>query len=122
MKAKGHSVLAAMLGSFAGILNGLFGAGGGIMLVPMLEQMQIEPQKAHATSVAIILPMSLVTSILYLWQGITAHWMLLSILIPCGMIGAGTGSYFLRQVQSIWLRRLFGLILLYSGIRMLFFS
>ena len=54
------------LGLTAGILNGLFGAGGGVAVVPMLEKAGIEPKKAHATSISIILPLSLLSGIFYL--------------------------------------------------------
>ena len=38
----------APIGFAAGILNGLFGAGGGIIVVPLLEHTGIEAKKAHA--------------------------------------------------------------------------
>ena len=57
------------LGLVAGILNGLFGAGGGVAVVPMLENAGIEPKKAHATSISIILPLSILSGIFYLISG-----------------------------------------------------
>ena len=57
-------------GALAGLINGFFGAGGGIALVPLLlGWIKLPPQKAFATSVFIILPISALSAALYLWQG-----------------------------------------------------
>ena len=52
-------------GALAGALNGLFGTGGGIVLVPLLLRVHRLPaQRAFATSLAVILPLSAVTLLL----------------------------------------------------------
>ena len=57
-------------GALAGLINGFFGAGGGIVLTPLLlSWIGLESKKAFATSVFIILPISAVSAALYLWQG-----------------------------------------------------
>ncbi len=109
-----------LLGFVSGILNGLFGAGGGIAVVPMLEQMDIPPQKAHATSVAIILPLSIASTISYFIQGVPLNTQQLLWLIPFGLMGAILGTIILSKIKSDLLRRIFGAIIIYSGIRMLF--
>ena len=48
--------LAALGGVGVGILNGLLGAGGGMLTVPLLEWMGVKGRRAHATSLAVILP------------------------------------------------------------------
>ena len=107
----------AILGIISGVLNGLFGAGGGVAVVPMLEQMEIEPQKAHATSVAIILPLSAATAILYFMRGIQVDGSMLLWLIPSGIVGALIGAKLLKTIDQDLLRRIFGAIIVYSGIR-----
>ena len=53
-----------LTGSAAGFLNGLFGAGGGMVVVPMLQRDGLPPERSHATSIAVILPLSIASSLL----------------------------------------------------------
>lgn len=109
----------SVLGIVSGALNGLFGSGGGIAVVPMLELLHLPPQKAHATSVAIIFPLSLITTIFYLWQDVSVQWLSLCWLIPGGLLGSLLGAKLLRKIQGDLLRRIFGGIILYAGVRLL---
>ena len=60
----------AVSGAAAGAANGLFGAGGGMILVPLLTGWcSLEDKKAFATSIAIIAPMCLVSIFIYWYQG-----------------------------------------------------
>ena len=57
-------------GAAAGLINGFFGAGGGIVLVPLLlSWIKLDEKKAFATSVWIIFPISALSAVLYLWHG-----------------------------------------------------
>ena len=47
-------------GALIGLLNGFFGSGGGILAVTLLQKQGLPSRQAHATSIAIILPLSLV--------------------------------------------------------------
>lgn len=106
------------LGFFCGVLNGLFGAGGGVIAVPMLQKAGLEPKKAHATSIAIILPLTLATTVIYLFTGtIDLHqsW----VYIPGGLAGAIAGSLLLKKLSNVWVKRIFGLVIILSGLRLL---
>lgn len=107
-----------LLGIIAGLLNGLFGAGGGIAVVPMLEHLDLSPQKSHATSVAIILPLSIASTIAYLTNQVPIHWQELLWLIPFGIVGAVIGSKILPKINSNLLRKIFAVIIVYAGIRL----
>ena len=48
-------------GALIGLLNGFFGSGGGILAVTLLQKQGLPSRQAHATSIAIILPLSLVS-------------------------------------------------------------
>ena len=50
----------AAIGLVTGFANGLFGSGGGTIVVPAMERfLKVEEHKAHATAIAVILPLSL---------------------------------------------------------------
>ena len=65
-------------GALAGLCNGLFGAGGGLFLVPLFTRWAgMDQRRAFATSVAVVLPLSLVSAGVYLCRGavdLTAAW------------------------------------------------
>lgn len=106
-----------IIGTFSGIINGLLGAGGGMLVVPTLKK-QTEPQKAHATTVAIIMPMCLVSSIWYLVDGRVTISDALPY-APYGIIGAIIGAFLLTKMKANWLRIIFSLLMIWAGIRMI---
>ena len=59
----------AFTGIAVGICNGFFGSGGGMIAVPMLEKGGSEAKKAHATSIAITLPLSIISGLVYFKGG-----------------------------------------------------
>ena len=106
------------IGFACGILNGLFGSGGGVVAVPALEYLGIEPKKAHATSVALIFVLSCATAIAYLMGDrldIRQAWEY----IPLGFAGAVVGTITLKKISNDILRRIFGVIVLISAVRLL---
>lgn len=107
-----------MLGAITGIANGLFGSGGGIIAVPMLQKAEIPIKKSHATSLALTLPLSAVSACFYAYKG-NFNWSDALPLVPFGLVGAVIGGTFLKKISNIWLKRIFGLILIIAGGRML---
>lgn len=104
-------------GALAGLANGLFGSGGGLFLVPLLTRWtQMDQRKAFASSVGVILPLSLVSAVVYWTRGaldLSLAWPYLLGGFAGGLI---SGKVF-RKVPVDWLRRGFGLLILYGGIR-----
>lgn len=110
--------IASLGGLFAGALNGLLGAGGGMIIVPVLGKTGLEPKKAHATSVCIILPICIVSSILYLTSGRVQ----ISDATPYllwGVLGSIIGSFLLTKINDVWLKRIFGALMIWAAVRML---
>lgn len=106
-------------GTLCGFLNGFFGSGGGVVAVPILEKEDCEPNEAHATSVALIFILSLVTAMFYGFSGnldFKAAWKF----IPWGVLGAVSGAIFLKKIKAVWLKRIFGGIVTIAAVRMLF--
>ncbi|NLA87631.1 MAG: sulfite exporter TauE/SafE family protein [Clostridiales bacterium] len=109
----------AVAGALAGTLNGVFGAGGGMLLVPLLLRwVKMDERKAFATSVFIILPLCVVSAIVYLLKTRVDFLLALPYLIG-GLIGGFIGGCCFRNIPTALLRRAFGLLLIYGGIRCL---
>ncbi|WP_281692578.1 sulfite exporter TauE/SafE family protein [Agathobaculum desmolans] len=107
----------AVTGALAGAANGLFGAGGGMFLVPLLTGWcGMEQRRAFATSVAVILPLSAVSAVVYWLRG----GLELAAAAPYLLGGAAGGllaGRLFQRVRMVWLRRVFGLLILYGGVR-----
>lgn len=107
-----------IIGGVTGIANGLFGSGGGMLSVPLLENTGLEAKKAHASSIAITLPLSVVSTFVYSLKGHINYSLALKF-IPLGLLGAIAGSWLLKKISNKILKKIFGVILIISGIRML---
>lgn len=106
-------------GMTAGVVNGLFGGGGGTVLVPMLTGWcRMEQKKVFANCVAIIFPFCAVSAAIYLLRTGLQITTALPYLLG-GLLGGFMGGKLFKKVPGIWLRRLFGVFLLYGGVRYL---
>ena len=106
-------------GLLIGIVNGFFGSAGGVVAVELLKRDNVDSKKAHATSIAIILALSFVSVIVYLLNGKIDFTNSYKYIIG-GFVGALVGSFLLKKIPNKLLRRIFGVIIIISGIRMLF--
>lgn len=117
-KLKGKKWLAWPMGLVVGLLNGFFGSGGGMVGVPMLRALGLDTQECHATCIAIIAPLAVVSAWLYLRQdafALSDTW----IYLPGGLAGAVVGAWLLPKLSSVWLRRGFGALILFAAVRLL---
>ena len=104
-------------GGLAGAVNGLFGAGGGLLLVPLLiGWAELEEKKAFATSVAIILPLSIASYVTFCLQGGNVWKDSLPYLLG-GILGGLLSARFFKKIPAVWLHRLFGGLILYGGVK-----
>lgn len=106
------------IGLLTGFTNGLFGSGGGTVLVPCLVfLMDVEDHKAHATAISIILPLSILSSIIYYKYNVVDFSLTLKVAI--GSVAGGiVGSMLLRKVPVGMLRKTFGVIMIFAAVRM----
>lgn len=111
--------LAAAGGVFIGIANGLFGGGGGMLVVPLLSLLlKMEEKEAHATAIAVILPLSLISGIIYCVKGA----FVLDIGVPCSIgivLGGIAGAFCLNKINNKALTVLFYGIMIVAGIKMI---
>ena len=108
-----------LAGFCAGAVNGLFGAGGGMVLVPMLTGLtDLKEEEVFPSSVAIIFPLCLVSlGAQFLNQGLDLPQALPYLL--GGALGAIPAGFWGRKIPVKWLHRGLGLLILWGGIRYL---
>jgi uncharacterized membrane protein YfcA len=105
-------------GLCVGILSGFLGIGGGVVMVPIMVFMwKVEQHKANATSLAVILPTSIVGSIMYQQQGNLDVILAVKIALG-GIVGAYFGSILACRLPAATLKKLFGGLLIFIGVRM----
>ena len=105
----------ALSGAAAGAVNGLFGGGGGMVLLPLLNRWcRVEGKRGFATCVAVILPLCAVSAAVYL-LGQPFDFVGALPYLAGGLVGGGL----FRCVSVEWLRGLFAVFLLYGGVRYL---
>ena len=104
-------------GALAGLTNGFFGGGGGSVLVPLLTRYcGLEQRRAFATSVAVILPLCALSVVIYLLRG-EMDWSAALPYAAGGAIGGWMGGKWFKGVRLPWLKRTFGALLIYGGVR-----
>ena len=108
-----------LAGLGAGAVNGLFGAGGGMVLVPLLSLLTtLEEKDIFASSIAIILPICLVSLIATELTSTVAWRASLPWLIGSAAGGLLAG-FFGKKIPTLWLHRGLGVMILWGGIRYL---
>ena len=78
-----------------GLLGGFFGSGGGILAVALLQKQGLEPRRAHATSIAIILPLSLISLVVYWLNGNLPLTQSLPFFVPAPKAPDEAGAFWL---------------------------
>ncbi len=108
----------AAAGTVIGLVNGFFGSGGGIIAVSLMTNMGIDQKKAHASSILIILPLSVMSGVIYYLNGhvdlSNGAWMLL----VGGAAGGFLGAVLLKKLSGRWVEIIFCLLIIASGVRM----
>ena len=109
----------ALAAAAAGCVNGLFGAGGGMVLVPLLTLLtDLEEQEIFSSSVCLILPMCLISLGTIALQGPLPWSTALPYLL--GSLAAGLlVSRFGKKIPTRWLHKILGGMILWGGIRYL---
>ena len=118
MEKKGLAAT-ALVGAAAGAVNGLFNAGGGMVLVPLLtKSCKLEEHQVFPASVSVMLPIcviSLITNTASSGLPLQEAWPFLLGSIPGGILAALIG----KKIQAKWLHRILGIMILWGGIRYL---
>lgn len=113
-----RTLRAVLAGAAGGAANGFFGSGGGLLSVPALESGGLETKKAHATSLAIMLPLSVVSAAVYMKNG-SLDLREAARYLPDGLAGVIVGSAALKKASPLLVKRLFAAVMIYFGVRMI---
>lgn len=107
-------------GLTCGIINGMLGSGGGVLSVMMLSYfLHLENKKSHATTILIILPLCIISSFIFLKNGYYDFNLIWKVAIG-SIIGGIIGAKLLAKLSNRCINYVFGGILIFSAVRMLF--
>lgn len=109
----------ALVGMAAGLLSGLFGVGGGTVMVPaMVLTLGIGQHRAQATSLAAIVPIAIVGAVIF--GAADSLDLPAALLLAVGsLVGVQAGARLMHRLSAEWLSRIFGVFLLVLAIVML---
>ena len=119
MKGAKNKIKTALTGLIIGITNGFFGSAGGIIAVEAMEQAHTEEKSAHATALIVIFPITVLSAFLYIRAGYFIWDACLYTGIG-GLAGGILGAIFLKKAKTKIINMLFTIIILITGVRMLF--
>ncbi len=106
-------------GTAAGAVNGLLGAGGGMILVPLLTLLgNLEEDEIFPASVTVILPICLVSlTVSPGWGNLPWQegWPYLLAAVPGGILA----GHLDKKIPVKWLHRALGILILWGGVRYL---
>lgn len=107
-------------GAAAGSVAGLFGAGGGMVLIPLLN-MTVKPEEKELfpSSVCIMLPICLVTICMDAVQTGGLPWQEAWPYLLGSAFGGILAGLFAKKIPTLWLHRGLGALILWGGIRYL---
>ena len=106
-------------GLLMGVLSALVGIGGGVVMVPVLVLgFGFTPHEAQGTSLAVMVPVSLVGAWRHARRGYT-DWRAGLVLGVGGVVGAPLGALLAQAVAEEWLQRIFALLLVYSAVQLI---
>jgi uncharacterized protein len=104
------------IGLVAGISSGVFGIGGGVLIVPALVYlMGFSAQRAVGTSLAVLLPPIGAAAVLAYYRAGNIDWRAALILAATVFVGAWLGAQIANDLDELLLRRFFGVFLLVLG-------
>jgi uncharacterized membrane protein YfcA len=110
---------AAAVGLVAGFLSGLFGVGGGILIVPALVLvMAMDQRLAHGTSLAAVLPIAVSSTLGYALED-KVDWPVAALLAAAAVAGAVVGTHALQRLPQRTLALAFAGLLIATAVRLL---
>ena len=119
-----------LCGAGAGLINGLLGTGGGILLICLMRRLPPDrtpfspltpdagDRDIYAAALAVMLPISIFSALRYARTGALDVAAFTPLILP-SIAGGVLGGFLLDRLRVSWLRWLFSLLVLFSGIVMI---
>jgi uncharacterized protein len=116
-----NQLLYIVLGLVAGVFGGIFGIGGGIILIPALVFFfGLTQHQAQGTTLAILIPpIGLLAALKYYYSGNVKLGMAAFICLGF-FIGGYFGASLIQNLPDLLLKKLFGVFLLMVSLKMIF--
>lgn len=111
-------IISAFFGILIGLVNGTVGAGGGLFAVPMIKSRGTPLKESHSTAVAVLLPISLVSTLTYINAGHVGFSDASPFILP-SVAGAALGTYLLTKIPTSLLKKIFAGFMIYAGVRLI---
>jgi uncharacterized protein len=108
----------AGLGTVAGTLSGLFGVGGGFLIVPGLRRFGLSTRAASATSLMAVIPIATAALIPYAIDG-NVQPVVAALLVVGGLVGTALGTRLLNVLPVRTIRVCFAVLLVAAAAKLL---
>ncbi|MBE5813420.1 MAG: sulfite exporter TauE/SafE family protein [Clostridiales bacterium] len=109
----------AIVGIIAGIINGLFGSGSGMIILPVLAS-NIDEIKSRGTTLMSVLFLSIISSIFYIKNlAIQIELKTIWYVVAGGIIGGALGAKIINKIPIKYLQILLAIFMIGTGIRMM---
>lgn len=112
---------AIAIGSLLGFLAGLGVGGGSLLIIWLTLILNTEYQVARSINLLFFIPSAIIATLFRRKQGKLPFQKLIPAIIA-GCIGAGVFSFISKEIDTFLLRKLFGILLLFTGVRELFYK
>ena len=110
-----------IIGILAGILSGVVGIGGGLIIIPLLIFfLGLSQHEAQGTSLAIMLPPIGILAVMNYYKSGFVKWEYAIIIATAFVIGGYFGSKYVVILKPEIMRRVFGIVMLIAGVKILF--
>ena len=114
-----HKGAARLAGAAAGLANGCFGGGGGMVFLPIVSRWGgVSQRKLYATCVGVIFAVCLISAAVYLLRG-SVPLAQAAPYLAGGLVGGFIGGRLYGRVSTTFLKWLFAAFLFYAGVKYL---
>lgn len=112
-----HFCILSSIGIITGFVTGIFGGGGGMILVPLLTLLpEMEEESVFPSSICIILPICIVAIFLSKSETTLSFIQVAPYLLGSFLGGVSAGIVG-KKIPVLWLHRVLGILVLWGGIR-----
>ncbi len=115
---KGMPFMLLGVGVLSGFINGLLGAGGGIIVVLAVNKLfnvGEDKNAAFATALCVMLPVSLLSVAMYSARG-SMDMSGFGVFVIPAIVGGALGGFLLGKLRAVFVKRMFAALVVVSGI------